>query len=376
MNQYFVTGATGAVGSAIVPRLLDQPATEVTLLMRATGDADLQDRLATLFEFWDIAKDDSKTRRIRALRGDITAEWFGLTPADYQGLASRCTHIIHAAADVHMNRPLAEARKTAVESARHIVSLTRAGLASGQLQKVEFLSTVGVGGRMRRVPEDWLDNEREFHNTYEQSKAEAELYLRDEINAGNLPITVHRPSMVVGDSTTGKVIHYQIFYHLCEFLTGAHTRGLVPRIDQTRLDIIPVDYVADAVVWSSSQTTTIGRILHLCSGPDLSINVEELTRRLEGIWRQQGTLKNELRLIPLWLFKLALPLATRVAPRQRRRAVSNLSLFIDYATDQQVFENTLSHALLHEAGLAIPQPENYLQRVAHNYLLGKSNGGV
>ena len=197
-----MTGATGAVGSAIVPRLLQQPGSAVTLLMRARDQQELDRRLGALLDFWDIPRDSDLARRISPVSGDITAERFGLTPDAYQHLADHCSHIIHAAADVHMNRSLAEARRTAVASTRHVVALTRAALAAGALQKVEFLSTVGVGGRMRRVPEGWLEQEREFHNSYEQSKSEAELLLREEIRVHDLPITVHRPSMVVGDSTS------------------------------------------------------------------------------------------------------------------------------------------------------------------------------
>ena len=54
---------------------------------------------------------------------------------------------------------------------------------------------------------------RTFHNTYEQAKAEAEEYLYPFMADERLPITIHRPSMVVGDSMTGKAISFQVFYH-------------------------------------------------------------------------------------------------------------------------------------------------------------------
>ena len=78
------------------------------------------------------------------------------------------------------------------------------------------------------------------------------LYLFKEISAG-LPATVHRPSMVVGDLRTGKVIHFQVFYYLAEFFSGLKTWGVVPRTAGIRLDIIPSDYVARGLHLSSSR---------------------------------------------------------------------------------------------------------------------------
>lgn len=76
---------------------------------------------------------------------------------------------------------------------------------------MEAVSTVGVGGRYYgALPEQWLNTPRNFHNTYEQSKAEAEIILKTEVDQG-MPITVHRPSMIVGDSQTGRILNFQIF---------------------------------------------------------------------------------------------------------------------------------------------------------------------
>ena len=120
------------------------------------------------------------------------------------------------------------------------------------------------------LPERWITESREYHNTYEQAKAEAEVLVARGVAEG-LPITVHRPSMVVGDSRTGDVMRFQIFYHLVEFLSGRRTFGFFPAFGATRLDIVPVDYVANAVVWSSGRQDTVGRILHLCAGPEESL---------------------------------------------------------------------------------------------------------
>ena len=149
--------------------------------------------------FWDVNLSDIR-ERVKAVRGDMADERFGLDAATYEALANECTHIIHCGGVVRMNLPLQEARKTALDAARNICDLAEACRQNGILEKIEFVSTVGVAGRLPGLlPETWITEPRTFHNTYEQAKAEAEEFIADKVNEG-LPVTVHRPSMVVGAS--------------------------------------------------------------------------------------------------------------------------------------------------------------------------------
>lgn len=369
VKTYFVTGATGAVGSALVPLLLADPVVQVKLLIRAQSSAELSARLGTLFHFWGVdAEDEAFRGRVIGLRGDVTVTRFGLTEAEYRELVDSCTHIVHAAGNVRMNLPIEVARHSAVDSAKHIVALARACLARGFLEKVEFVSTVGVGGRLTYVPEDWLTEPRIFHNTYEQAKAEAEEYLREQMEQHQLPVTVHRPSMVVGDAHTGKIIHFQIFYYLCEFLSGRQTFGLMPVLNNARLDTIPVDYVTNAIRWSSCQPATAGKIFHLCSGPDQAMELPWLIQALRGILIAHGEQLPRLRLVPLWLFESALPLVKRFTAKKARKALNNLSLFLDYASDRQQFANERTTLLLSSAGMVVPLPGSYLANLLTAYL--------
>lgn len=69
------------------------------------------------------------------------------------------------------------------------------------------------GWRAGVLPECWITEARTFHDIYEQAKAEAERYLQNVLPEG-LPITIHHPSMVIGDAGSGRIIHFQIFYAL------------------------------------------------------------------------------------------------------------------------------------------------------------------
>lgn len=366
MKNYFITGASGAIGSALVPLLLRQPDNQITLLLRAPSDDDLAARLAALCQFWQIEATDKPTReRVRALRGDVTRPDFGLDAVAYRQLCAECTHIIHSAGNVRMNLPIEQARRSSVDSARHILALAH---ASAHLEKVELVSTVGVGGRTyAMVPEEWLTGPRQFHNTYEQAKADAEEIVRLEVEGG-LPLTVHRPSMVVGDSVTGRIIHFQVFYHLCEFLSGRRTLGLSPRFGAARLDIIPADYVAGAIAWSSTTTVSSGRILHSCSGPSLSLPLQPLRDSVRQSFARAGRRLPPVINLPTRWFTALLNGVSVLMPEEARRAIKTLPVFLDYLATEQTFANHRTREMLSTVGLAVPSPDEYLDRVLGYYL--------
>lgn len=375
MKTYFVTGATGAIGSALIPILLQDTQgkeTRVRLLLRAKSSEDLASRLEALFSFWQTHADDMSARsRVQALRGDVTLPRFGLDDADYQALCSECTHIVHSAGNVRMNLPIDQARHSSVDSARNIIELAR---RCPNVQKVEFVSTVGVGGRTHgAVPEEWILTSRGFHNTYEQAKAEAEDVIRAELEHG-MALTVHRPSMVVGDTISGRIIHFQVFYHLCEFLSGRRTLGLAPGFGVARLDIVPADYVAQIIAWSSGTDITIGRILHSCSGPDLALPLVPLRDKVRQAFAAAGRSLPPVINLPTGVFRALLTGVSFFMPAETRRAIKTLPVFLDYLATEQTFANRQTQALLAEVGLGLPAPSSYLNKVLTYYLEHSKQG--
>lgn len=362
VKHVLITGATGVIGSRLVPLLLEETETRLTLLIRASSDQHLQERLNELLDFWEIDPSDPKVSRLSGVSGDISRTSLGIPLDSYRNLAKTVTHVIHCAGNVKLNQPMAEARRDAVTASENILRFAEECRKNGHLEKVDVTSTVGVAGRMEGlVPEKPILTQSGFHNTYEAAKAESEIRLLSAMDGG-MPLTIHRPSMVVGDSETGKIIHFQIFYHLCELLSGNRTWGVVPDTGDFRLDIVPVDYVARAIHLSSADPASIGRIFHLCSGPEHAFALSELNR-----YSNLSKMGGAPRILPRFVFSRILPSLRWVFPKRVRRVLRNLPYFLVYLEDLQTFDNAETRDYLSRKGLYLPAPLDYLSRIMEYY---------
>lgn len=373
MSTYLLTGASGVVGSAIVPALLRDTDAELLLLMRPSQSESLETRLSALKDFWCRHYPGLEKReldqRIRVLRGEITEPSLGLSAADEAQVRADCAHIIHCAASVRMNLPLAQARQTAKQPVAEVLALAE---RCPRLEKVEFVSTVGVGGRWTGpLPERWLDEPRQFHNTYEEAKAEAETLIHAAVLRG-FPATVHRPSMVVGDSRSGAVIHFQIFYFICDFLSGRRTLGLYPALGDATLDVVPNDYVARAIIAASRDPTTRGQVLHLCAGPAQALRLTDLRQTVRRLYRAAGRAP--------WLpcidlsrggFTRLMQAVKFALPRREQRALQTLPLYLDYLAGVQIFGNTGSLARIKGWGIALPPAAEVAETVLRFHLAAR-----
>jgi len=369
VRTVLLTGGTGAIGSVLAKRLIADGDTRVRLLLRARSAAHLSERLSELYRFWQLDSEDrSVSARVEALAGDVTMPRLALDEATYQRLTSEVTHVVHSAGNVKLNRPLEEARRSAVDAVGHILSFVDRCRAAGSFRKLEAVSTVGVAGRTPGVIAERAFREpRSFRNTYEAAKAEAETVLLDRIDEG-LPATIHRPSMVVGDSMTGTIVQFQVFYYLCEFLSGRTTGGVVPDGGDVRLDIIPVDYVARAIDASMRRDDAVGRIFHLCSGPELAPRVNVLGDMVRQHFTMRGHTVPPLRRVAPAAMLDELSEAARGASEAVQRSLQTLPHFLAYLDEPQTFAHVRTREFLGDDDGEPPSVEHYLKTVLDYYL--------
>jgi thioester reductase-like protein len=258
MGAVLLTGATGFVGTELLRRFLRDGHRTVHALVRAPDDRAAAERLPA-------------HARLNALAGDIEQPGLGLSEAARARLAEEVTTIVHGAASVSFDLSLEESRRVNVDGTRNVVELAE---RCPELERLTYISTAYVAGEPRCLfREDQLDVGQRFRNPYERSKFEAERMIRER--AKGMPLQVLRPSIIVGDSRTGRTSSFNVLYGPLK----AFARGRIPAIPARRsapVDIVPVDYVADRAyellrdgpdgtfhLVAGSNATTVGRLLEL-----------------------------------------------------------------------------------------------------------------
>ncbi|MCB1652169.1 MAG: SDR family oxidoreductase [Alphaproteobacteria bacterium] len=365
MKHIFVTGITGVLGSALGPVLLQSPQHVLHVLIRAEDHEHAQMRLQDLWSFWGDEVSESMRSRIHVYCGDAARPQFGLDAETYHSLLSTITHIIHSAASVKLDMDESEALEKVYKPSKTVLDFAMQIHESGRLQKLEYISTLGVAGKMSgSIPETVLPA-RDFHNNYERTKARSEVEALELYKQKKLPVTIHRPSMIIGHSKTGKIVHFQGFYFLCSLFTGYRTKGLLPKLPQLSFDLIPCDYVAQAVYLSlESGNETAGHIFHLCSGPDLSLPYHDLVKYLRFYHTHYAEKLPHTILVPPSLFLCSIRMMALFSWKPKfKRAAKNIALYFNHIKTIQMFENTQTIAFLETRGLALDHPENYLRAV-------------
>ena len=240
----FLTGATGFLGMEVLARLLEAGERDVVALVRAKDQAGADERLeGVLRTLW---RDPAPYRgRVRAVAGDVTQPGLGISPVERTALAEDIGAVLHCAASIAFDLPLEEARTINVEGTREVIGFAREAKALGRMERFVHVSTAYVSGdHDGTFRERQLVAGQRFRNTYEQTKLEAEQIVAE---AGDLSPAVARPSIVMGESDSGWTPAFNVLY----WPLRAFSRGLfdkVPALAEGRVDVVPVDYVADAIV--------------------------------------------------------------------------------------------------------------------------------
>jgi thioester reductase-like protein len=257
-----VTGATGFIGRQVLRHLLAANRSVIAIarprkdlsahsrVMRAVGH--LRDR-----------------RQVEVIEADLTNPQHSLTSEVLRRLRDMVETVIHCAGDTaffpadmdqfragHIDGPLA----------------LLAALHGGRLRRWGYLSTAYVcGKRSGTVFEDEGDVGQDFHNPYERVKLDAETSMRAAGDRLGIDVRVFRPSVVVGpapETAGGQPSNlFFIFIRMMEGLARLSHRFKVHlRIEgapTARFNIVPVEYVARALVALAEHPDGVGKTFHL-----------------------------------------------------------------------------------------------------------------
>ena len=248
---YFVTGGTGFIGSYLVANLLKRRGPIYVLVRK--GSMERLDRLR------ETCGADPK--RVVALVGDLGQPNLGLGAADLRRLKGKVDHFFHLAAIYDLTASADEQQKANVEGTRRAVEFAEA-IEAGCFHHVSSIAAAGLYEGVFR--EDMFEEAEELDHPYFRTKHDAEGIVRRECTR---PFRIYRPGFVVGDTKTGHIDKVDGPYYF--FKTIQKMRELLPPwvptigIEGGRINIVPVDFVADALDYLAHRKGLDGKCFHL-----------------------------------------------------------------------------------------------------------------
>ena len=250
--QYFITGATGFIGKRLVGKLLERDDARIFFLVRQHDP----ERLQALYDYWGC--DDSQ---VTPVVGDLTQDLLGVSAADRRKLGKKTTHFFHAAAVYDLSADAESQLKVNVEGTRQAVRFAEAIGA----KHFHLFSSIAAAGMYEGVfREDMFEQAEGLDHPYFKTKHDSEGIVRAECK---IPWRVYRPAIVVGDSRTGEMDKIDGPYYFFKLIQKL--RRLLPAwmpaigIEGGRINLVPVDFVVDAVDHIAHLKGEDGRCFHL-----------------------------------------------------------------------------------------------------------------
>src|SRR6267154_2944479 len=336
----FITGFPGFIATRLVKRLaaegarfilLSQPAflepaqTEAAAIARETG-VDLE--------------------RFRIVAGDITAPNLGLSEAELANARRETTALFHLAAIYDLAVAEDIAVRVNVEGTRNVNQFAK---SIEHLKRYHYVSTCYVSGKRQGViKENELHHEAGFRNHYEETKYLAETEV-DALKA-ELPITIHRPAVVCGDSRTGETAKYDGIYYLIHYLRR-WPRGLtllnIGNSDVS-LNLVPIDFVIAAMVALAKDDRAIGATVQLADPAPLTTRqlFDEISKAIGG--RDSFATAPARIVYPV----LRMPLAPKLTGLPHSA--------VPYFFQEQTYDTTVARRLLEPHGIRCPKFPEYV----------------
>lgn len=352
MSTIFFTGFPGFLGTELLPRVLGREDEEVTAtcLIQSKFRDLAEARIAELEK-----QDPALVGRIELVEGDITLPDLGLGDR-YDELAEDTVEVFHLAAVYDLAVPSEIARKVNVEGTRHVCDFAEAADARHQ-----YVSTCYVSGRVTGAfTEDDLVVERQtFNNHYEATKHAAEVIVRERMEAGH-PTTIYRPAIVSGDSETGATQKFDgVFFAIRLIMRQPGSIAVTPLAGNPEahtVNLVPRDYVVDAIAELSQRDDTVGTCYHLADPRPFT--VRKILDTLEEVSGKR------IITVPLatWMAKGAIEKVPGV-----QQLMQLPSDFVDYFTHPVHYTATNTQKALEGTGVSLPDKTEWFRALVEFY---------
>ena len=271
-KNVFLTGATGFLGSHLTARLLEE-GHHVGVLARSSRNAPAKARVE------DVLREvgTSRLENLEVFEGDLSLPDLGLSAPAKQQIVTSADEVWHCAASLSFQKDERdEIFRMNVDGTRELLEIVK----QTSTRRLQHVSTAYIAGnRSDVVLETEIHVGQKFRNAYEESKCQAELLIADEQRLGTIAASVYRPSIVIGDSKSGRVTHFHGVYAFIRGLWAAleRLRRRMPEtalinlplrvlgVESQTLNFVPIDYVVDGMIEISRRRESVGGTYHLAN---------------------------------------------------------------------------------------------------------------
>lgn len=341
----FVTGFPGFLATRLVRRLAAEGSRFILLTQSAFMPLARQ-----VSE--EIAHDTGAApANFQIIEGDITKPDLGLSSLDLERARREASTIFHLAAiyDLAVAQDLA-----ATVNVEGTMNMNQFAKSVHQLRRYHYVSTCYVAGkRQGLIKEDELHHEAGFRNHYEQTKYLAEISVNNLKT--NLPITIHRPSVVCGDSKTGETAKYDGIYYLIHYLRKWPVGLTLLNIGnpEVRLNLVPVDFVIESMVTLAQDERALGATVQLADPTPLTTQelFDEISKSIRG--------RDSLATVPAGIVYpvLRLPLAPKLTGLPHSA--------VPYFFLEQTYDTARARELLEPHGVRCPAFPEYVDALVN-----------
>jgi thioester reductase-like protein len=329
----FLTGSTGYIGAHVANNLLQEHGASLNVLVRARDPHEAEVRL---WQAWQLHLNFPRfyeylQTRVRVFRGDLTGSQFGLPRDDYDRLIHTTDSVIHCAASLN-RKSEKSCLNVNLRGTLEVLQLARRVQHYHGMRRFSHVSTVAVAGKRQDevVTEDRsIDWDRSDYDPYARTKKFCEHMIHEVLP--EVPVTIFRPSIVLGDSRRAETTQFDMVKAFV-FLAGL---PVLPFRPDDRIDIVNVDFVADAIAALHQAERPQYDTYHLSSGKE-SQTFRELTGALAAARQKRG---------PLFLPLLERPFSGTVNALSNYKGrvsygASLMKVFMPYLVWNTVFDNT------------------------------------
>lgn len=261
-ETFFLTGFPGFIAGRLVERLTT-PETQFFLLVQSNFIEKAKQDIEKIAQ-----ETNTPLENFALIEGDITKENLGIAEEDLEIVRAETTDVFHLAAVYDLAVPKNVGYAVNVEGTKNVNELVK---SLPNLRRYNYISTCYVAGKRKgEILENELAHDEGFRNFYEETKYLAEMEVENLKN--DFPVTIFRPSVVVGDSNTGETAKYDGIYYVIFYYKMFPSLLRLANVGNTKvkLNLVPVDFVVEGIAALCKDENAVGKTIALADPNPLS----------------------------------------------------------------------------------------------------------